>query len=312
MQNIFKSLTLLSLLFFSLSAADAAVKKIAVFDFEDTTVAAQAQKGKEGDKSDRNKTEKGKIGRAVADMIITELVKDAGFKVIERSQLEKILSEQQLSMAGLVDAAQAANIGKLLGVSAVVVGSVTQYGLSTSNIGILGIGQKKSIANVAATARIVDTTTAEIIAAVEGKGSETATGFRMGDYADVDDTGLSDTILGNSMRKAVMDIVKQIREQSAKVRESSFSGSIAFLDKDKKTFIIDLGQDNGIKENMKVYVIKVTREVKSPTTGQVIRRIVESIAELKITGCDRNSSDAVCVDGRCDDIKEGDHVSSVK
>jgi curli biogenesis system outer membrane secretion channel CsgG len=302
--------------FFSLSfpvtTVEAGTKKIAVFDFENAAHDSLNYSGKENGKGPVSEKGKGNIGRTIADLIITELVRDGAFKVIERSQIEKVLAEQKLSASGLVDTAAAANIGKILGVSAVVVGSVTQYGLGSSSVGVLGIGSKKIIANVAAAARIIDTTTAEIISAVEGKGMETASGFKMGDYADVDDTGLSDTIMGNATSKAVGNIVQQLKEQATKLQDAVITGAVAFVDQNKKSCIIDLGQNDGIQKDMSLYVMRVTREIKSPTTGQIIRKITEPVAELKITDCDKVSSDAVCLSGICDNIKEGDQVSSAK
>jgi len=82
------------------------------------------------------------------DKIITELVNLNRFKVIERAQLEKILAEQKLGMSGVLDASTAAQIGKGIGVDAVMIGSITQGGNS-----------------VTIDARLIDTETATIISA---------------------------------------------------------------------------------------------------------------------------------------------------
>jgi hypothetical protein len=47
------------------------------------------------------------------------------FSVVERSQLDNVLKEQHLSNSGIVDDAQAAEIGKILGIDAIIAGSVT-------------------------------------------------------------------------------------------------------------------------------------------------------------------------------------------
>jgi TolB-like protein len=84
----------------------------------------------------------------VLDKLITGFVNINRFKVIERAQLESILAEQKLGMSGVIDASTAAQIGKGIGVDAVVVGSVTQ----TRNA-------------VSIDARLIDTETAAIITA---------------------------------------------------------------------------------------------------------------------------------------------------
>lgn len=80
------------------------------------------------------------------DKLITEFVHLNRFKVIERSQLEKILQEQKLGLTGIIDASTAVEVGKTAGVDAVVFGSIAS--------------DKRA---VTIDARLVDTETAEII-----------------------------------------------------------------------------------------------------------------------------------------------------
>lgn len=82
------------------------------------------------------------------DKLITAFVNSERFRVIERAQLEKILEEQKLGLSGILDASTAAQIGRGIGVDAVVVGSVTRTGDAVS-----------------IDARIIDTETATIIVA---------------------------------------------------------------------------------------------------------------------------------------------------
>ncbi len=82
------------------------------------------------------------------DKLITTFVKMERFKVLERSQLERVIAEQKLGMSGFIDAATAAEIGKGVGVDAVVTGSVTW----TRN-------------DISIDARFIDTETAAIISA---------------------------------------------------------------------------------------------------------------------------------------------------
>jgi TolB-like protein len=82
------------------------------------------------------------------DKLITGFVNLNRFKVIERALLEKILEEQKLGMSGIVDVSTAAEIGKGIGVDAVLVGSVTRASSAMS-----------------IDARLIDTETAAILTA---------------------------------------------------------------------------------------------------------------------------------------------------
>ena len=61
-----------------------------------------------------------KVG--LAQMLITDLQGTEGVTVVERSQLQAVLDEQQLGHSGFVDKDSAARIGKLLGADAILMG----------------------------------------------------------------------------------------------------------------------------------------------------------------------------------------------
>jgi curli biogenesis system outer membrane secretion channel CsgG len=63
-------------------------------------------------------------GGMLSDTFTTELMRVPGFKVVERSQLKRILAEQDLSLTELLAKKSAQDIGHLLGVDAVVMGTV--------------------------------------------------------------------------------------------------------------------------------------------------------------------------------------------
>lgn len=64
------------------------------------------------------------LGEIILDKMITALFNQGRFKVIERTQLDKILKEQQLGLSGVIDASSAAELGKGIGVDAIIIGSV--------------------------------------------------------------------------------------------------------------------------------------------------------------------------------------------
>ena len=59
----------------------------------------------------------------IADILTSELSANPAIRVIERDQLDKLTSEQNLSASGAVDRATAVRVGKLLGVHHMIFGS---------------------------------------------------------------------------------------------------------------------------------------------------------------------------------------------
>lgn len=71
------------------------------------------------------------LGRFISEEVSTNMVVSArGFSVIDRNHLRTILKEQKLSMSGLMDPENQKKLGKILGVDALVLGSITPFGES--------------------------------------------------------------------------------------------------------------------------------------------------------------------------------------
>jgi TolB-like protein len=70
------------------------------------------------------------LGQFIAEELITALlnVSPGQFDIVERRQLAKVLKEQKLSASGLIDSETIASVGKLLGIQAIVTGSITDLG----------------------------------------------------------------------------------------------------------------------------------------------------------------------------------------
>jgi curli biogenesis system outer membrane secretion channel CsgG len=82
---------------------------VAVFPFEDSNA----------------KSESTKLGASISEMMVTALIQSNRFKVIERTQLDKIMEEQALGQTGALDDQTALEVGNILGVNAIVIGSVS-------------------------------------------------------------------------------------------------------------------------------------------------------------------------------------------
>jgi TolB-like protein len=87
------------------------------------------------------------FGRFLAEELITRLHETEKFKVIERQLLNQVIKEQKLTLSGIVDPASAKQLGRVLGVDAIVSGSISDLGKT-----------------VRVNARLISTETGEIFA----------------------------------------------------------------------------------------------------------------------------------------------------
>ena len=277
--------------------ADAAKKRVALFDFEFGTVHHWWR----GDWD---------IGKGIADMVVTNLVRDGTYSVIERKQLEKILQEQNFTNSDRANPATAAKIGKVLGVNAIVIGTITQFGMEDKKIGLGGfggrlgvlgkVGTQKGKANVVIDARMVDTETAEILAVASGKGISSKSGLDLagagggaGGGIDMSSSNFAETIIGEATRQAVDELTRQLVAEAEKIQATKieFNGIVA--DVVDNVLVLNVGQNQGLKVGEVLAIERVLRQVKDPTTGEVIRTVTQAIGTAKITSVDARSAEAV-------------------
>jgi len=301
---------LATLIFILLTMATPSVaqqkKRVAVLDFDYGTVRTYVSAifGTDQD-----------VGKGISDLLVEKLVQGGVYSVIERNALDKVLAEQNFSNSDRADSATAAKIGRILGVDAIIVGSITQFGRDdkstdvggavlggvTGRFGLGGVGRRKAKAVVGITARLINTDTAEILAAATGKGESSRSGTSLlgaggsssgmgaGSY-DMTSANFASTILGEAVNKAVQDVAKQLEQQSDRLpaRKISLEGLVA--DAAGNTLILNVGTKAGVKVGDRLEVRRPVREVKDPATGRVLRRIEDKLGEVVITEADEVSS----------------------
>jgi curli biogenesis system outer membrane secretion channel CsgG len=272
------------------------------------------------------------VGKGIADLLVTDLVKDGTFSIIERKALDKLMTEQNFSNSNRADPTSAAKLGKLLGVDAILIGSITEFGNETKKTGLGGAGgnwggfglggisHSNSKANVGIDARLVNVDTGEILAVAEGKGQSSRSSTSMlggggswhgfgGGNADFGSSDFQNTIIGEATKAAVDQLTAGLVADSGKVavRTITVEGLVAAVDGGQ--IILNVGARAGVKVGDQLQVLRVGREIKDPATGAVIRRLTTAIGTVRATDVDDSS--AVCTPVAGTDFKVGDMVKSV-
>jgi len=296
---------ILTIVFVS-SAAAQGKKRVAVMDFDYSTVktSADAVFGTSVD-----------VGKGIADMIVTNLVKSGVYSVIERKALDKILAEQNFSNSDRADPTSAAKLAKLLGVNAIIIGSITQFGRDdkatnigggglgriTGGFGIGGISKRESKAVVGISARVISTETAEILAVAEGKGESKRSGTSLigaggsgsgagGGAYDMSSSNFANTILGEAVHQAVETVSKQLDQNADRMPTVTVKVEGLVADATEGTLVLNVGSKGGVKVGDKLEIRRVAREIKDPATGKVLRRISDKLGIVTITEVDEASS----------------------
>jgi curli biogenesis system outer membrane secretion channel CsgG len=160
------------------------------------------------------------IGKGVADQIVDSLVEDGSFRVIERKRLDTVLAEQDFSQSDRADpsAAKLSKVGKVLGIRYIVAGSITKFATESRGGGVrvkgIGLGGKKAKSEVRLTARLIDTTTGEILVSAKGVGESSKGGgfdFSKGGFGvGTNSEEWRQSGLGDAQERACTNLVTQI------------------------------------------------------------------------------------------------------
>ncbi len=207
-------------------------------------------------------------GDGMADMLITTLVKSGKFSVIERDKIQNILSEQKLGMSGLMDERNASQVGKLLGVELAVIGSITEFGVSSSETGAkiqwLDVGVKTQKATVAVDVRLVNTTTGEIIAAETVRKVKSKSGLKLGGkgYELSDQSGFDKSLIGKATREAVDEIAAVLARQ---IQDIPIEGKVIKIS--GETVYIKPGANAGVSIGDTFVIYSVGEALIDPDTG---------------------------------------------
>lgn len=255
------------------------------------------------------------IGSGIADLIVDRLVQSGVYSVYERKAVDKILAEQNFSNSDRADPNSAAKIGRLLGVDAIIIGSITQFGRDdkqtnvgggalggiTGRYGLGGVGRRSSKAVVGISARVVDIDTGEIKAIASGIGESARSGTSLlgaggsssgagAGAVDMRSSNFANTILGEAVAQAVTKLSAQLNDNAGRVtgRTVKIDGLVA--DVSGNSIIINVGSRSGVKVGDKLSIRRASREIKDPATGRVLRRIEETLGEITITEVDEQSA----------------------
>lgn len=156
-----------------------------------------------------NKSHVHRMGRGMADELVSELLNSGWFRVMSRQEIDDVLEEQNFQM-NFADSSSAVETGKLLGVKYLIYGSVTSvsespYGLGDSKLNVSG-----SRIKVNANLRMISVETGEIISAPNVRGSTVTAGVNIGGNVSLTSESQAAAAIQEANRDAVSEAVNQL------------------------------------------------------------------------------------------------------
>ncbi|HEY4319340.1 MAG TPA: CsgG/HfaB family protein [Herbaspirillum sp.] len=225
------------------------------------------------------------LGKQASDILVSRLIDSQQFIVLERPDLNKVLDEQKRE-----------KVSGVVGADTLIIGSVTEFGRSTTGSSGFLSGTKIQTATAKVEIRLVDVATGQAFFSTSGTGTantESGTIAGFGSRADYDGT-LND----KAISAAISDLLGRL---VTKLEDRPWQTDI--LKVDGKQVFIAAGARQGLKIGDQLQAYKAGDKIKNPQTGFLIDLPPTPIGTLQVTalfGDSETNEGAIC------DLTSGD------
>ena len=226
------------------------------------------------------------IGQGIRAMLTARMHQSKNITLLERTNLDTILAEQNLGSSGRVNQGTKAKVGRISGADCILFGDIVIFGRDDTTkhkgigaaIGGFGGGlltmNKEEKAVVGINLRIVDAESGEVIETAEARGESSrksknwgallgGKGNGAGAASDMTSSNFAETIIGQLPLKA----------RSVEGRVANITASSIYL---------TVGADDGVMPGDRFDILQIKNEVIDPATRQVLDVEVEKVGEMVI------------------------------
>jgi curli biogenesis system outer membrane secretion channel CsgG len=205
------------------------------------------------------------LGKQVTDLMSKALTASGAYLVFERPDIGRLQAESRLTDVKL----------NLIGVDALVIGSLTEFGRKTIGATGFASSSKKQVAFAKVDIRVVEVKTGLVFFATSGAGeasTETASTFGFGSQAAYDGT-LNDT----AIRQAVSEAVNRLS-----VEMSARPWQTVVLKAEGDQIFLGGGKSQGVRPGMQFSVYTQGEQVKSAQTGAMVTLPGRRVAQVRV------------------------------
>ena len=248
------------------------------------------------------------IGQGIQAMLTKRVAEGGKFTVVERRKVGNIMKEQDFSASNRVKQGTGARVGQIRGADLTLMGDIVVFGRDDRKVsggvgafvpgagGVIGGSKADAKAVVVLDYRIVDAETSEVVGSGEARGESkrTSKGFGAAMFAggvaagggfNMTSSNFGETIIGEATMDAVNKLAEQIGGQAltggAGGRELDLDAKVA--DVSGSTVTINAGTAAGLQAGQTFTVYHKGKEIKDPTTGEVLDVQTTPLGQLTIT-----------------------------
>jgi curli biogenesis system outer membrane secretion channel CsgG len=279
-------------------ASQAQKKRVSVDEFDYSTVKSEVQAVFNTQQN---------IGKGIQAMLVKRLAEQGKVVIVERSKIKELEAEQDRNAGNRVKQGTGARIGRISGADAILAGDIVIFGRDDKKKQVKGGGLiggviggvsnmgKEDKAVVAIDYRLIDAETSEIIATGEAKGESARKSSGLGGMlgvlgkagagveVDMTSSNFAQTIIGEATMDCVNKLADIMNKQAEDMRKTVREVETSVADVSGNTLVIAAGANDGVNVGEVFEIHEVVREVKDPTTKEVLDRITNKVGEMTVT-----------------------------
>lgn len=246
------------------------------------------------------------LGKGILAMFTKRLAEQGKFRVVERSNIKKVMAEQDFGASNRVKQGSQARLGRITGADAILMGTIVTFGRDDNrkSIGGFGVGPRalgrlkiktgEDKAVVVISFRLVDAETSEVIATGEARGesSRKQNGVDVGALVnrggggatvDMNSANFGQTIIGEATMASVDKLAAELNTNEGKIQMRNLDIESRIAEVAGGQIYLSTGSFDGVHKCDRFEVHKVLREVKDPVTKDVIDMVTEKVGDLIVT-----------------------------
>jgi curli biogenesis system outer membrane secretion channel CsgG len=219
------------------------------------------------------------LGKQASDVLVTELERSNRFLVFERPDIEKIAREQSLE-----------GKGELVGVDALILGSITEFGRVTEGKSGFLSSTKRQTVRAAVNLRLVEISTGRVFFSADGVGeaiNESGEVAGFGSKAAYDAT-LNEKAIHAAINEVIEELVTELAARPWRT---------TILDVQGGAIYVSGGPRQGLQVGDELVVMRAGKTVKSGQTGMPIELPGTEVGRLTVTsqfGSDEVNEGSAC------------------
>jgi curli biogenesis system outer membrane secretion channel CsgG len=247
------------------------------------------------------------IGKGIRAMLVKRIADANNLVVVERAKMNTILKEQDFNASNRVKQGSGARVGQISGADAMLSGDIIIFGRDDKKRNVRGGGiiggviggiassKNEDKAVVVVDYRLIDAETSEVIATGEARGESVRKGNALGAIGgvlgkgvagvqvDMTSSNFAETIIGEATQDCVNKLADILKEQSASMKKAVRPVETSVADVSGNTLVIAAGGNDGVTVGEIFEIHQIVREVKDPTTKEVLDRITNKVGEMTVT-----------------------------